>query len=66
MNQSHYETLGLTKEASQSEIKKAYRKLVMKYHPDTNSSPGIEVKFKEITKAYEALTQDGEKNIMVK
>jgi molecular chaperone DnaJ len=54
--QDYYQLLGVQKTASADEIKKAYRKLAMKYHPDKN--PGnaeAEVKFKEISEAYEAL-----------
>lgn len=54
-----YEILGITKTASQSEIKSAYRKLAVKYHPDKN--PGdktAEEKFKKITAAYEVLSDE--------
>jgi molecular chaperone DnaJ len=50
-----YNLLGISREASETEIKKAYRKLAMEYHPDRNSSPQAEARFKEITEAYEVL-----------
>ncbi|HEU5305024.1 MAG TPA: molecular chaperone DnaJ [Gemmatimonadales bacterium] len=55
-----YALLGVARSASEVEIKKAYRKLAMEYHPDRNSSPGAEARFKEITEAYEVL-RDPEK-----
>jgi molecular chaperone DnaJ len=50
-----YDLLGVSHDASEAEIKKAYRKLAMEYHPDRNSAPEAEVRFKEITEAYEVL-----------
>lgn len=52
---SLYETLELSSNASDEEIKKAYRKLARKYHPDINKTPSAEEKFKEINAAYEVL-----------
>ncbi|NAB27129.1 molecular chaperone DnaJ [Enterococcus durans] len=52
----YYEVLGLAKGASEDEIKKAYRKLSKKYHPDINKEPDAEEKFKEVSEAYEILS----------
>jgi molecular chaperone DnaJ len=50
-----YKVLGVDKKASQDDIKKAYRKLARKYHPDTNKEPGAEERFKEISQAHDIL-----------
>ncbi|KAH9531629.1 hypothetical protein CY35_19G047900 [Sphagnum magellanicum] len=54
----YYAALGVSKSASKQEIKSAYRKLAHKYHPDANKQPGAEQKFKEISTAYEILSDD--------
>jgi molecular chaperone DnaJ len=59
-----YEVLGLSKSASQDEIKKAYRTLAKKYHPDINKDPGAEDKFKEIQEAYDILSDEKKKKCM--
>jgi DnaJ-class molecular chaperone len=51
-----YNILGVAPNASDEEIKKVYRSLAMRYHPDRNDAPGAEVRFKSITKAYEILS----------
>src|ERR1700740_1031007 len=56
----YYEILGVKREASADDIKKAYRKLAQKYHPDVTKDPKGEEKFKEIAEAYQAL-KDPEK-----
>ena len=55
-NTEYYDRLGLSKDASQDEIKRAYRKLSKKYHPDINKEPGADEKYKEILEAYETLS----------
>ncbi|HCX03520.1 MAG TPA: molecular chaperone DnaJ [Clostridiales bacterium] len=55
----YYEILGVSKDADQQEIKKAFRKLAKKYHPDLNpDDKGSEVKFKEVNEAYEVLSDE--------
>lgn len=54
----YYDVLGVSKDASQDEIKKAYRKLSKKYHPDINDAEDANEKFKEATEAYETLSDE--------
>jgi curved DNA-binding protein len=56
----YYKTLGVSREASQEDIQRAYRKLARKFHPDLNKAPDAEQKFKDINEAYEVL-KDPEK-----
>lgn len=55
---SHYETLGVSKDASKDEIKKAYRRLAMKLHPDKGGDPE---QFKKVSEAYEVLSDDSQR-----
>jgi molecular chaperone DnaJ len=55
LNKDFYKVLGVSKDASESEITKAYRKLARKYHPDLNQSKEAEEKFKDISEAYDVL-----------
>ena len=61
MAKSLYKTLEINEGASEAEIKKAYRKLARKYHPDVNKDPDAEDKFKEINSAYEILSDKEKK-----
>jgi len=56
----YYQTLGLSRDATQAEIKRAYRRLARKYHPDVSEEPEAEARFKELGEAYEVL-KDPEK-----
>ncbi|MCL7667408.1 DnaJ domain-containing protein, partial [Klebsiella pneumoniae] len=57
----YYDVLGVDKGASKDEIKKSYRKLARKYHPDVNKEEGAAEKFKEAKEAYEVLSDDQKK-----
>ncbi|XP_024021883.1 uncharacterized protein LOC21408437 isoform X2 [Morus notabilis] len=57
----YYATLGVPKSASSKEIKAAYRRLARQYHPDVNKQPGATEKFKEISAAYEVLSDDNKR-----
>jgi molecular chaperone DnaJ len=51
-----YAILGVAPNATDDEIKKVYRSLAMRYHPDRNQAPGAEARFKAVSKAYEVLS----------
>lgn len=59
----YYEVLGVSRNATQDELKNAFRKLAMKYHPDRNKEPDAEEKFKEINEAYQVLSDDNKRKI---
>jgi len=63
MGKNYYEILGLTKEANEDAIRKAYKKLAYEYHPDRNKTEGAEEKFKEISQAYKVLSNPEQKSI---
>src|SRR3989338_2988484 len=63
MAKNYYELLGVSKNATDAELKKAYRKLALEWHPDRNKDPKAAEKFKEITKAYEVLSDPKKKEV---
>lgn len=63
MGKDYYKILGIAKGASDDDIKKAYRKLALKYHPDKNKAPGAEERFKEVAEAYEVLSDKKKRDI---
>jgi len=63
MKKDYYEILGVDRNASKEEIKKAYKKLARKYHPDVSSDPNAEEKFKEVSEAYAVLSDDEKRNL---
>ena len=63
MGKDYYKVLGIAKGASDEDIKKAYRKMALKFHPDKNKSAGAEEKFKEIAEAYEVLSDKKKRDI---
>ena len=56
MGKDYYKILKISRNASESDIKQAYRKQALKYHPDKNPDPSAEEMFKEIAEAYEVLS----------
>ncbi|KAL9238346.1 hypothetical protein vseg_012779 [Gypsophila vaccaria] len=60
---NYYSVLGVSESAAKSDIKTAYRKLARTYHPDVNKEPGAEQKFKEISNAYEILSDDKKRSV---
>ena len=63
MKRDYYEVLGVERNASDREIKSAYRRLAMEYHPDRNQSADAEEKFKEASEAYEVLSDGNKRSI---
>jgi len=63
MGKDYYAILGVKKGANDDELKRAYRKLALKYHPDKNKSAGAEEKFKEIGEAYDVLSDPKKRQI---
>ena len=63
MGKDYYKTLGITKAATDDEVKKAYRKLALRYHPDKNKAANAEEKFKEVAEAYEVLSDKSKREV---
>lgn len=63
MGKDFYKILGISKTANDDEIKKSYRKLALKYHPDKNKTPQAEERFKEIAEAYEVLSDKKKRDV---
>ncbi|KAL2631969.1 hypothetical protein R1flu_016655 [Riccia fluitans] len=62
-SEDYYSILGVSKNADKSEIKSAYRRLARQYHPDVNKEAGAEQKFKDISNAYEVLSDDEKRSL---
>lgn len=63
MGKDYYKVLGIAPGASDEQIKRAYRKQALRFHPDKNKSPGAEDTFKEIAEAYDVLSDAKKKDI---
>ena len=57
MARDYYEILGVDRNTDKEEIKRAYRRLARKYHPDVNKEAGADERFKEINRAYEVISE---------
>ena len=60
---TYYELFGVSKDASEDQIKKAYKKLAFQFHPDRNSDPGANAKFQELNEANEVLSDSAKRQM---
>ena len=63
MGKDYYKILNISRDASEEEVKKAYRKMALKFHPDKNKDSGAEEKFKEIAEAFEVLSDPQKREV---
>ena len=63
MGKDYYKILGISRNATEEDVKKAYRKMALRFHPDKNKSAGAEEKFKEIAEAYEVLSDKRKRDV---
>lgn len=66
MGKDYYRTLGLPRGASEEEVKRAYRRQALRFHPDKNKEPGAEERFKEVAEAYDVLSDPKKREIFDK
>ncbi|KAI6057498.1 DnaJ-like protein subfamily B member 4-like protein [Aix galericulata] len=66
MGKDYYRTLGLARGASDEEVKRAYRRQALRFHPDKNKEPGAEERFKEVAEAYDVLSDPKKREIFDK
>ena len=59
----YYEVLGVSRDASSDEIRRAYRSLARRYHPDVNKNSDAEARFKELSEAYEVLRDQEKRSV---
>ena len=64
MGKDYYKVLDVDKNATEEEIKKAYRKMALRFHPDKNKEADAEEKFKEISEAYEVLSDKDNQRVV--
>ncbi|XP_061300427.1 dnaJ homolog subfamily B member 1-like, partial [Pezoporus flaviventris] len=66
MGKDYYRTLGLPRGASSEDVRRAYRRQALRFHPDKNKEPGAEERFKEVAEAYDVLSDPKKREIFDK